>query len=420
MNNTKIVRLTARQALDSRGIPTVCANVTLSDGTVAAATVPSGASTGSYEAYELRDIGSAAYGGKGVCTAVENVKEIIAPELIALETVDQGVIDRAMQRLDGTENYSKLGANAVLAVSMAVAKAAAASLGIPLFRYLGGINAKRMPIPMMNILNGGVHAHNNLDIQEYMIVPVGFESFRDALRACSEIYHILGGLLKGRGLSAAVGDEGGYAPFLEDEEDAVKLILEAIDKAGYDTDRVKLALDAASSGWQLEDGYVMLKSKRSFTTDELISHWRKLCEKYPIISIEDGLGENDLDGWEKLTSELGNKVQLVGDDLFVTNVSRLEKGIRRKAANALLVKVNQVGTLTQAMAAAELAAKSGYGVIVSHRSGETEDTFIADIAVALNCGQIKAGAPCRSERVAKYNRLLAIEEFLGKSSEYAT
>lgn len=419
MNGKKVVKITAREILDSRGNPTVSANVTLNDGASAMASVPSGASTGSFEAYELRDIGCSRYGGRGVSLAVENVNEIIAPEIISLETANQGVIDRAMLRLDGTENLSNLGANAILAVSLATAKAAAKSLKLPLFQYLGGINGTVLPVPMMNILNGGLHADNNIDIQEFMIMPVGFESFREGLQACCEIYHILGGILKGNGLSVSVGDEGGYAPLLENEEEALSLIVEAILKAGYDTDRVKLAIDAASGSWQSGDDYIMPKSGRSFSVAGLISHWRDLCEKYPIISIEDGLGENDFDGWEEMTKELGGKVQLVGDDLFVTNPSRISKGIRRKAANSVLIKVNQIGTLTQAIAAVDLARRSGYKTIISHRSGETEDVSIADIAVGLNAGQIKAGAPCRSERTAKYNRLLSIEDFLGKNGEYS-
>ena len=418
MHSKKIIRITAREIIDSRGNPTVSATVTLCDGTSATASVPSGASTGSFEACELRDIGSKRFGGKGVSRAVDNVNEVIAPEIIALETANQGVIDRAMLRLDGTENLSNLGANAVLSVSLATAKVAAKSLKIPLFQYLGGINGKLLPVPMMNILNGGAHADNNIDVQEFMIMPVGFESFREGLQACCEIYHVLGGIIKGMGLSTAVGDEGGFAPFLENEEEAIKLILEAVKKAGYDENRIKLAIDAASSEWQMDGGYTMPKSKRSFTASELSDHWEKLCSKYPIISIEDGLGENDFEGWAELTKRLGKKVQLVGDDLFVTNTKRLSRGISQGAGNAILVKVNQIGTLTQSLAAINMAKRAGFNTIISHRSGETEDTTIADIAVGLNAGQIKTGAPCRSERTAKYNRLLTIEDYLGRNGEY--
>lgn len=418
MHTKKIEKISAREIIDSRGNPTVSATVTLNDGTIAAASVPSGASTGSFEAFELRDKEDKRFGGKGVTQAVSNVKNIIAPEIIALETINQGVIDRALIKLDGTENFSALGANAALAVSIACAKAAAKSLKLPLFQYLGGINGKTLPVPMMNILNGGAHAANNIDVQEFMIMPVGFKSFKEGLRACCEIYHILGGILTGCGLSSTVGDEGGFAPFLESEEDAILLIIEAIKKAGYNTNQVKLALDAASGEWQQGGGYLMPKSKRSFTRDELICHWEKLCEKFPIVSIEDGLGENDFEGWGMLTKRLGSKIQLVGDDFFVTNTSRLQKGINSGCGNAILIKVNQIGTLTQAFAAINMAKKSGYKTIISHRSGETEDTTIADIAVGLNAGQIKTGAPCRSERTAKYNRLLFIEDYLGKNGEY--
>lgn len=418
MQSRKIEKISAREIIDSRGNPTVSATVTLNDGTVASASVPSGASTGSFEAYELRDKDSDRFGGKGVTMAVNNIKEVIAPEIISLETVNQGVIDRALIKLDGTENFSSLGANAALAVSLASAKAAAKSLNIPLFRYFGGINGKTLPLPMMNILNGGAHAANNIDIQEFMIMPVGFKSFREGLRACCEVYHILGGILKGCNLSSTVGDEGGFAPSLENEEEAILLIIEAIKKAGYTTDQIKLALDAASGEWQRNDGYIMPKGHRVFSTEELISHWEKLCEKYPIVSIEDGLGENDFKGWAELTKRLGKKVQLVGDDFFVTNTNRLSKGINESCANAILIKVNQIGTLTQAFAAINMAHRHGYKTIISHRSGETEDTTIADIAVGLNAGQIKTGAPCRAERTAKYNRLLFIEDFLGKNGCY--
>ena len=418
MQSRKIVKIASREIIDSRGNPTVSTTVTLCDGTSATASVPSGASTGSFEAFELRDKKEKRFGGKGVMQAVENVRKIIAPEIIGLETSNQGGVDRALIKLDGTENFSKIGANAALSVSLAVAKATAKSLKLPLFQYFGGINAKTIPLPMMNILNGGAHASNNIDIQEFMIMPVGFESFREGLQACCEIYHILGGILKGCNLASTVGDEGGYAPSLENEEDAILLIIEAIKKAGYDTDRIKLALDAAAGEWQRGGGYIMPKSDRAFTRDELICHWAELCEKYPIVSIEDGLGENDFEGWNILTNRLGKKIQLVGDDFFVTNTSRLRKGINSDCANAILIKVNQIGTLTQAFSAINMAKLHGYKTIISHRSGETEDTTIADIAVGLKAGQIKTGAPCRAERTAKYNRLLMIEDYLGKNSSY--
>ncbi|MBQ8377884.1 MAG: phosphopyruvate hydratase [Oscillospiraceae bacterium] len=418
MQNKRIEKITSREILDSRGNPTVSTSVTLCDGTTATASVPSGASTGSFEAYELRDKDEKRFGGRGVMGAVENVREKIAPEIISLNTSDLGVIDRALLKLDGTDNLSKLGANAVLSVSMAVAKANAKSMKIPLFQYLGGINGTTLPVPMMNILNGGAHASNNIDIQEFMIMPVGFKTFREGVQACCEVYHILGGLLMGCNLSKNVGDEGGYAPSLDSEEDAILLIIEAIKKAGYNTDQIKLALDVASGEWQHGGGYIMPKSQKAFTSDELISHWEKLCEKYPIISIEDPIGENDFEGWGMLTKRMGKSVQLVGDDFFVTNPARLKKGINEGCANAILVKVNQIGTLTEAFKAVNLAKRHGYNTIISHRSGETEDTTIADIAVGLNAGQIKTGAPCRSERTAKYNRLMMIEDCLGKNSHY--
>lgn len=418
MHIKKIVKINAREVIDSRGFPTVSTTVILNDGSTGTASVPSGASTGTFEAYELRDIGMKRYGGRGVSRAVDNVNEVIAPEIIELETINQGVIDRALLRIDGTENLANLGANAVLSVSLATAKAAAKSLNIPLFQYLGGINGTTLPVPMMNILNGGAHASNNIDVQEFMIMPIGFETFREGLQACCEIYHILGAILKGEGLANTVGDEGGFAPHLENEEEAIKLILEAIKKSGYDTHRIKLAIDAAASEWQFEGSYTMPKSKRSYKSADLISHWENLCSKYPIISIEDGLGEDDFNGWVDFTKRIGNKVQLVGDDLFVTNTNRLSKGIQMQAGNSILVKVNQIGTLSQSMAAVNMAQRAGFNTVISHRSGETEDTTIADIAVALNAGQIKTGAPCRSERTAKYNRLLSIEDFLGKNGNY--
>ncbi len=416
MTAKKFQKISCREIIDSRGNPTLSTTVTLSDGTCASASVPSGASTGSFEAVELRDKDSNRFGGRGVLTAVKNVKEIIAPRLLELENTNQGTVDRLLQKLDGTDNFSNLGANAALSVSLAVAKANAKSLKMPLFQYFGGINATTMPIPMMNILNGGAHAHNNIDIQEFMIMPVGFKNFHERLQACCEIYHILGGILKSCNLSSTVGDEGGFAPDLDNEEDAILLIIEAIKKANYSTEQVKIALDVASTEWVRDGGYVMPKSNRAFTSHELVNHLEKLCEKYPIISVEDGLGEEDFDGWAELTKRLGGKIQLVGDDFFVTNTARLQRGINAKCANSILVKVNQIGTLTQAFSAVNLAKKHSYNTIISHRSGETEDTTISDIAVGLNAGQIKAGAPCRTERVAKYNRLLAIEDYLGKNA----
>lgn len=417
MSCQKFQKITSREIIDSRGNPTISTTVTLTDGTCATASVPSGASTGSFEAVEIRDNDSSRFGGKGVLTAVNNVQKIIAPALLELDTTNLGAVDRALIKLDGTENFSNLGANASLSVSLAVAKANAKHLKMPLFQYFGGINGKTLPIPMMNILNGGAHAHNNIDIQEFMIMPIGFENFHQRMQACCEIYHILGGILKGCNLSSTVGDEGGYAPDIENEEEAILLIIEAIKKAGYSLDQVKIALDVASSEWVRNEGYVMPKSNRGFTTAELISHLENLCEKYPIISIEDGLSEDDFDGWAELTKRLGKKIQLVGDDFFVTNKTRLARGIDKKCANAILVKVNQIGTLTQAFSAVNLAKRHGYNTIISHRSGETEDSTISDIAVGLNAGQIKAGAPCRTERVVKYNRLLTIEDFLGKNAE---
>lgn len=404
----KVKSLEAIEILDSRGYPTVSCRCRLSDGSSAAAAVPSGASTGQYEAHELRDKG-ARYNGKGVSTAVENINRIISPEIIAAQTTCQSKIDSLMLKLDGTDNKSLLGANAILAVSLAVAKASAKAYKLPLYRYLGGINAMLLPVPMMNILNGGAHASNNIDIQEFMIMPVGAQSFSEGLRIGSEIYHSLGNILKKRGMNATVGDEGGFAPSLETDEQAIELILEAISSAGYTTDEVKLALDAATSEWQDKDNYLLPKRKTKASTEELISYWEKLVSRYPIISIEDALSENDFEGWTRLTSRLGNKIQLVGDDLFVTNPHRLSRGIKCHAGNSILVKVNQIGTLTEALDAIRMARSSGYTTVISHRSGETEDTTIADLAVACNAGQIKTGAPCRSERTAKYNRLLEIE-----------
>src|SRR4051812_1009700 len=412
-----------RQILDSRGNPTVEVDVILGDGTVGRAAVPSGASTGEHEAVELRDEDKSRWGGKGVAKAVENVNTKIMPELIGLDPVDQEAIDRLMIELDGTPNKAKLGANAVLGVSMAVAKAAAQLSGLPLYRYLGGPGAKTLPVPMMNILNGGKHADNNVDFQEFMIQPWGFDNFSEALRAGVEIYHALKKVLHKNKMSTAVGDEGGFAPNLKDNEDALKVIGEAVTLAGYEFGKqIFVALDpAASELWDNEKkGYKFFKSNpdKILTSEQMADYWTKWAEKYPIRSIEDGLAENDWDGWKKLTDRIGNKVQIVGDDLFVTNVKFLEKGIKSKTANAIVVKVNQIGTLSETFAAVNMAMRNGYSAILSHRSGETEDTTIADIAVATNCGQIKTGAPCRSDRNAKYNQLIRIAELLGSEAEY--
>ena len=405
----------AIEVLDSRGNPTVKATVALSDGTVASAIVPSGASTGKREALELRD-GGDRYCGKGVLKAVENVNSQIAEAVIGLDAFDQKALDEQMRELDGTDNYSNLGANAVLGVSMAVARAAAKSLDVPLYRYLGGANASVLPVPMFNIINGGAHANNSVDFQEFMIMPFGFDKFSDALRAASEIYHTLKGLLNAAGHSTAVGDEGGFAPNLNDNEEPIKLIMQAIEKAGYKAgEQIKLALDVAASELY-ENGKYKLEGKE-FSSEELIERYARLCEKYPIFSIEDGLSEDDWAGWAKLTSRLGSKVQLVGDDLFVTNEKILREGIAKGVGNAILIKPNQIGTVSQTMQTIRLAQRKGYRCVMSHRSGESEDSFIADFAVAMNTGQIKTGATSRSERNAKYNRLLEIEretdEFLG-------
>ena len=407
--------VTAIEVLDSRGNPTVKATVALSDGTVASAIVPSGASTGKREALELRD-GGDRYCGKGVLKAVENVNSQIAEAVIGLDAFDQKALDDEMRELDGTDNYSNLGANAVLGVSMAVARAAAKSLDVPLYRYLGGANASVLPVPMFNIINGGVHANNSVDFQEFMIMPFGFDKFSDALRAATEIYHTLKGLLNAAGHSTAVGDEGGFAPNLNDNEEPIKLIMQAIEKAGYKAgEQIKLALDVAASELY-ENGKYKLEGKE-FSSEELIERYAQLCEKYPIFSIEDGLSEDDWAGWAKLTSKLGSKVQLVGDDLFVTNEKILREGIAKGVGNAILIKPNQIGTVSQTMQTIRLAQRKGYRCVMSHRSGESEDSFIADFAVAMNTGQIKTGATSRSERNAKYNRLLEIEremdEFLG-------
>ena len=411
-----IEEIKGRQVLDSRGNPTVEATVTLSDGTVQSAIVPSGASTGAFEAVELRD-NDDVYFGKSVYKAVKNINENLAHHLVGTSPYQQRLIDRMMCDLDGTENKKNLGANAILAVSIAVAKASASSLNLPLYRYLGGFNAHRLPCPMMNILNGGAHSDNNVDIQEFMIMPVGADSFRDGLKQCTEIYHTLKTLLKKDKLSTAVGDEGGFAPNLSGDEEALEYILKAIEEAGYNTENTKLALDIASSEWYAEGMYNLPKRKISMTTENMIEYLDNLTEKYPIISIEDGLSEFDWSGWEELTEKLSH-IQLVGDDLFVTNVNKLYNGINVGAGNSILVKMNQIGTLTETFDAIELAHKAGYTTVISHRSGESEDTTIADIAVACNSGQIKTGAPCRSERTAKYNRLSRIEEELTGVSMY--
>src|SRR3982751_2218608 len=413
----------ARQVLDSRGNPTVEVDVILDDGTLGRAMVPSGASTGEHEAVELRDDDKKRWLGKGLTKAVENINSKIAPELIGVDPRDQESIDQLMIDLDGTPNKAKLGANAILGVSMAVAKAAAELCKLPLYRYLGGPAAKTLPVPMMNILNGGKHADNNVDFQEFMIQPWGFDTFGEAMRAGVEIYHSLKKVLHKQGLSTAVGDEGGFAPNLKDNEDALKVIGEAVTAAGYEFGKqVFVALDpAASELWDNEKkGYKFFKSNpdKILTGEQMVDYWAKWVEKYPIRSIEDGLAENDWDSWKKMTDRVGNKIQLVGDDLFVTNVKFLEKGIKSKTANAILVKVNQIGTLSETFAAVNMAMRNGYSAVMSHRSGETEDSTIADIAVATNCGQIKTGAPARSDRVAKYNQLFRIEEQLGSRAEY--
>jgi enolase len=410
----------AREILDSRGNPTVEAEVILEDGTHGRAAVPSGASTGENEAVELRDGDEKRYLGKGVSKAVANINDKISYELEGMDALDQTLIDQSLIALDGTENKSNLGANALLAVSMATARAAAASLQTPLYRYLGGANAKTLPVPMMNIINGGAHADNNVDFQEFMIMPVGAASFSEGLRAGAEIFHSLKTVLKSRGYATSVGDEGGFAPNLKSNEEAIETILEAIDKAGYKAgENVLLALDPAASEFYQEGSYVFKKSdKRKLSSDEMVAYWADWCAKYPIISIEDGLAENDWEGWKNLTNEIGKKVQLVGDDLFVTNVKFLQRGIDEGAANSILIKVNQIGTLTETLDTIELAKTNGMTAVISHRSGETEDSFIADLAVATNAGQIKTGSLSRSDRIAKYNQLLRIEEDLGDSARY--
>ncbi|CCO08655.1 phosphopyruvate hydratase [Desulforamulus hydrothermalis] len=414
-----ISEIFAREILDSRGNPTLEAEVWLEDGTMGRAAVPSGASTGAYEAVELRDGDQGRYLGKGVSQAVDNVNEIIGPELIGLDVTDQAGIDRLMTELDGTPNKSKLGANAILGVSLAVARAAANYSGLPLYQYIGGVNARELPVPMMNILNGGAHADNNVDIQEFMILPVGADSFSEGLRMGAEIFHHLKSVLKGRGLNTAVGDEGGFAPNLKSNEEALAVIMEAIEKAGYRPGQdILLGLDVAASELYKEGRYTLAGEGVSYSAEEMIEFYRRLADRYPIISIEDGLAEDDWEGWAKLTGALGQQIQLVGDDLFVTNTERLAKGIKAGVANSVLIKVNQIGTLSETLDAIEMAKRAGYTAVVSHRSGETDDTTIADLAVAVNAGQIKTGAPSRTDRVAKYNQLLRIEGELGQLARY--
>ena len=419
-NKPQIYRCCAREILDSRGNPTVEATIVLNDGTVGVASVPSGASCGRHEALELRDAEKERYHGKGVGEAVAHVCKKIAPAIYGMYSTDQNAIDKILIELDGTQNKGKIGANAILAVSIACARASANYYHVPIYKYLSGIGAYRMPVPMFNVINGGAHSNNNIEIQEFMILPVGAESFSEALRMGSEIYHNLGNILKERGLSCAVGDEGGYAPDLHDDEEALDLLVEAIERSTYNTNDVKIALDVATSAWLDKDTgiYLTLKRKKEYTADELISYYEDLARKYPIISIEDGLAEEDYEGWQKMTSRLGNKMMLVGDDLFVTSPTRFSDGIEMGIANAILVKPNQIGTLTETLQTIRLAKENGYRFILSHRSGETEDTTLCDIAVATNAPFIKAGAPCRGERIAKYNRLLRIEASLCGNSEY--
>lgn len=421
MNYLEIVKVIGREILDSRGNPTVEAEVYLVDGTVGRGTAPSGASTGEFEALELRDGDKGRYGGKGVTKAVENINTAINDAVCGLDASDIYAVDKAMIKADGTKDKSKLGANAILAVSIAATRAASISLDIPLYRFLGGISGNRLPVPMMNILNGGAHAANTVDVQEFMIMPVGAPSFKEALRWCAEVFHALAALLKSKGLATSVGDEGGFAPDLASDEEAIQYILEAVKNAGYEPGKdFMIAMDAASSEWKgsKKGEYVLPKAGTKFTSAELIEHWKKLVEKYPIISIEDALDEEDWEGWQLLTKELGGKVQLVGDDLFVTNTERLAKGISLGCGNSILIKLNQIGSVSETLEAIKMAHKAGYTAISSHRSGETADTTIADLAVALNTCQIKTGAPSRSERVAKYNQLLRIEEELGESAVY--
>ena len=420
-NFLAIEKVIGREIIDSRGNPTVEAEVYLLDGTVGRGAAPSGASTGEFEALELRDGDKSRFGGKGVTKAVENINTVISDALTGVDASDIYAVDAAMIAADGTKDKSNLGANAILAVSIASARAAANALEIPLYRFLGGVNGNRLPVPMMNILNGGAHAANTVDVQEFMIMPVGAPSFKEALRWCAEVFHALAALLKSKGLATSVGDEGGFAPDLASDEEAIQYILDAVKDAGYEPGKdFMIAMDAASSEWKGErkGEYVLPKAGTKFTSEELIEHWKKLVDKYPIISIEDALDEEDWEGWQKLTAELGNKVQLVGDDLFVTNTERLSKGIELGCGNSILIKLNQIGSVSETLEAIKMAHKAGYTAISSHRSGETADTTIADLAVALHTCQIKTGAPSRSERVAKYNQLLRIEEELGASAVY--
>jgi enolase len=416
---TFIEDITARQILDSRGNPTVEVDVTLSCGVMGRAAVPSGASTGIFEALELRDGDKSMYMGKGVLKAVENVNDLIAPELIGEDASCQAEIDRIMLNLDGTDNKGKLGANAILGVSLACAKAASLAFEMPLYRYLGGINANTLPVPMMNIINGGEHADNNIDFQEFMIAPVGATNFQEAIRMGAEVFHNLKSILNDRGLATSVGDEGGFAPNLDSNEEGIKVILEAIDKAGYTTEQIKICLDVASSEFYKDGNYVLAgEGGKTLTSAEMADFLADWADRYPIVSIEDGMAEDDWDGWDMLTKKIGDKCQLVGDDLFVTNTSRLIRGIEENIANSILIKVNQIGTLSETLDAIAMAHKAGFTAISSHRSGETEDTFIADLAVATNCGQIKTGSASRSDRIAKYNQLIRIEQELGSSAKY--
>lgn len=415
---TFIEDIVARQILDSRGNPTVEVDVQLSCGVIGRAAVPSGASTGIFEALELRDGDNSVYQGKGVLKAVDNVNSKIAPELIGEDAFNQQEIDKIMLELDGTENKSSLGANAILGVSLAVAKASSLAFDMPLYRYLGGINANTLPVPMMNVLNGGAHADNNVDIQEFMITPVGAENFQEAIRMGAETFHSLKKVLSNKGLATSVGDEGGFAPNLSSNEEAVESILEAIDKAGYTTDQIKICLDPASSEFYENGNYNLKGEGRVLSAEEMVDFYADWVRKYPIISIEDGMAEDDWDGWKLITDKLGNQIQLVGDDLFVTNTNRLSRGIESGTANSILIKVNQIGTLTETLNTIAMAHQAGYTAITSHRSGETEDTFIADLAVATNCGQIKTGSASRSDRIAKYNQLIRIEQELGSAAKY--
>ena len=421
MDYLQIEKVIGREIIDSRGNPTVEAEIWLADGTVARGAAPSGASTGEFEALELRDGDKARFGGKGVSKAAANINTKIRDAITGMDASDMYAVDKAMIRVDGTKDKSNLGANAILAVSIACARAAAKALDIPLYRFLGGVSGNRMPVPMMNILNGGAHAANTVDVQEFMIMPAGAPSFKEGLRWCTEVFHALAALLKEKGLATSVGDEGGFAPDLASDEEAIQYILEAVKKAGYEPGRdFVLAMDAASSEWKggKKGEYVLPKCGKHFTSAELVNHWKELCEKYPIYSIEDGLDEEDWEGWQLMTKELGGKIQLVGDDLFVTNTERLAKGISLGCGNSILIKLNQIGSVSETLEAIKMAHKAGYTAIASHRSGETEDTTIADLAVALNTCQIKTGAPSRSERVAKYNQLLRIEEELGEAAVY--